>query len=86
MICNPVIGLEKAISSDSFTPEWIPATYPITELSGWMITNLGSDSYPWGIAVQDDIVWSVDQGRQVLIRVGGDFDNNSYIFLPLVIK
>jgi len=86
MICNPVIGMNKSISSESFTPEWIPATYPITELSGWMITNLGSDSYPWGIAVQDDIVWSVDQGRQVLIRVGGDFDNNSYIFLPLVIK
>lgn len=86
MICNPVIGIEKSITSENFTPEWIPATYPITELTGWMITNLGSDSYPWGIAVQDDIVWSVDQGRQVLIRVGDDFDNNSYIFLPLVIK
>jgi len=86
MICNPVSGVETIISSESFTPQWTQKTYPITELSGWKITNLDNSSNPWGITSNDGSVWTVDNYNQVLIRFGEAFDNNSYIFLPLVIK
>jgi len=86
MICNPVSGVETDVSSESFTPQWTQKTYPITELSGWKITNLDNSSNPWGITSNDGSVWTVDNYNQVLIRFGEAFDNNSYIFLPLVIK
>lgn len=69
MSCETVSGNEKGISSESFTPDWVSVTYPITEFPGWTIANLGTDSYPWGISKSNGNLWVVDQGRQVLMRM-----------------
>jgi streptogramin lyase len=72
MTCSSVAGDETTVTSESFTPQWIAADYPTTELTGWTIVNLFDNSidpsFTWGITKSNGILWIVDKGRQVLMR------------------
>jgi streptogramin lyase len=58
------------VTSTSDTVSWSSANYTTTvDADGWLIHELPTDAYPWGIAANSGEVWFVDNGRQVLSRI-----------------
>jgi streptogramin lyase len=58
------------VTSASDTANWSSTNYTTTvDADGWLLNELPSDAYPWGIAAAAGEVWFVDNGRQVLSRI-----------------
>jgi streptogramin lyase len=63
------ISESRAVTTASETPVWELETYPVSTPSpAWQTINLPGDSFPWGLAMQQDQIWAVDNGRNMLIR------------------
>jgi streptogramin lyase len=63
-------SVPQAVSVSDQTPTWNPADYQVTaQPGGWQVITLGMDSYPWGLALQDGYLWTVDNGQQAFIRI-----------------
>jgi streptogramin lyase len=60
----------STVDSSSATVSWSSVSYTTTvDADGWLINELPTDAYPWGITANSGEVWFVDNGRQVLARV-----------------
>jgi streptogramin lyase len=72
-----------AVTATSSQVSWTGQTYA-TELDagGWVAYRMPVNSAPWGIAASGQQVWLVDQGRQVLARLGASAQSYQ-IYLPL---
>ncbi len=66
--CVPITATSGSSTKTSETPIWVESSYPMETTTGWSVIDLGSGSYPWGIAISNGNLWVVDQGRQVLMR------------------
>ncbi len=78
-------GSPQAVEvDDSFEPVWTESNADYTQLTGgWRRLAVGDpDSYLWGLAIHNDTLWAVDNGRQVLLRVAVSSPHE--VFLPLV--
>jgi streptogramin lyase len=66
----------------SGTPAWTTRLYPELPAAGVAAFRLPGGSKPWGISIQPDGLWIVDQGRRQLLRVG--MESLRKVVLPLV--
>lgn len=63
-----------------------PALYPtLVNEGGWKIFQMPGSAVPWGIASQDQTIWVVDTGRQNLIQVIQE-EQEQKVYLPLIKK
>jgi streptogramin lyase len=59
----------------------------VVDSDGWTIYELEPGSSPWGIAVVQDDVFVVDEGRQKLLRLSVKGTEEKHrVYLPLVLK
>jgi streptogramin lyase len=71
------------VASTSGQAAWTGQTYALSlDSGGWKIYDMPEGSAPWGIAASDQI-WVVDQGRQVLARLG---QPTRSVYLPLLVR
>jgi len=58
------------VSTRSGTLAWASADYPLlADGAGWRIYDLPDNALPWGVAVDDQHIWYVDNGRLLLGRI-----------------
>ncbi len=58
------------ITIEDFIPS--PTTYEtVVNNGGWQIFQMPEGAYPWGITTLDEMVYVVDNGRQVLVQAEG---------------
>jgi streptogramin lyase len=59
----------QPVTVSSQVPNWSQgALEPLSPASGWTVLPLSTDSFPWGVAVQGEDLWAVDNGQGKLLR------------------
>jgi streptogramin lyase len=66
---TPTASAPEAVVVTSSIPEWSESSYEVlAPAAGWTVLPLESDSFPWGVAVQGEDLWAVDNGQGKLLR------------------
>jgi streptogramin lyase len=81
---NVGAGTSASVSSSTRALAWTPTAYKqIVSSGGWIVYQMPQGAFPWGIAVSDQDVWIVDQGRQKLANYLAPLATR-FVYLPMV--